>query len=159
MDDTRRFRGLLGMSAVWGVALSALATSALAIGLATGLVPSSIYGVRELVAVAIRGFTAGAVGGGLFGWLLSRRARNHLISELTTRRVALWGFLAAAGVPGILALAAGGPTLPLGILAASSLLAGVGGAGLAGATLRLARREPQAERLPDPDAGESRLLP
>jgi hypothetical protein len=159
MDDTRRFRGLVGMSAVWGVALSALATSALAIGLATGLVPSSIYGARELIAVAIRGFTAGALGGGVFGWLLSRRARGYAISALSTKRVALWGFLATAGVPGILALAAGGPTLPLGILAASSLLAGVGGAGLAGATLRLARREARAERLPDPDAGESRLLP
>ena len=156
MDDARRFRGILRMGAVWGVALSAIATSSLAIGLATGLVPSSIFGARELIAVAIRGLAAGAVGGGLFGWLLSHREHSQLMANLSTRRVALWGFLAAGAVPAIVALTVTGPALPIGILATASLVAGVGGSVLGAGILRLARRSP--ERLATSADDPNRLL-
>ncbi len=56
LEQPHRFRGMLRMSLTAGAVLSALATGALALGLATGLVPSSIFGARELIAVAIRGF-------------------------------------------------------------------------------------------------------
>ncbi len=140
MADTRRFRGMIGTAITWGVALSALATGTLALGLATGLVPSSIFGARELVAVAVRGLLLGGVAGGLFGWLLTRRERGHSLATLSPRRVAVWGFIAAGSVAPILALAAAGPVLPLGTLVAAA--AGYGGLGalLSTATLRIARR-------------------
>jgi hypothetical protein len=143
MGQDRRFRGIVGMSAIWGVALSALATTSLAVGLATGLVPSGIFGAREMIAVAIRGFAAGALGGGLFAWLVARRERSKALSSVSSHRMALWGFLAAGSVPAIVALAAGWPALPIGILAASSVIAGAGGSALSVAILRLARCAPE----------------
>lgn len=140
--DARRFRGLIGMSAIWGVALAGLATTSLAIGLATGLVPASIFGARELVAVAVRGLAAGAVGGGLFAWVLSRRERGELLSTLSPRRIALWGALAAGSVPPIFALILSGPALPIGVLAAGSVLFAAGGGAMGVALVRVARRTP-----------------
>jgi hypothetical protein len=78
-------------------------------------VPSSIFGARELVAVAVRGFAAGAVAGGIFGWLLSKREQGSALSALSVRRVAAWGFVAAAAVPTIMA-GAGGSLLAIGTL-------------------------------------------
>ncbi len=140
MENGRRFRGIFGIAVTWGIALSTLATGSLALGLATGLVPSSIFGARELVAVAVRGLLVGGVAGGLFAWLLARRERGHSLATLSTRRVALWGFVAAGSLPALLALAATGPTLPLGVLVAGTV--GFGGIGslLGTTTLRIARR-------------------
>ena len=153
MADTRRIRGMLGTALTWGVALSALATGSLALGLATGLAPTSIFGARELVAVAVRGLLLG----GVFGWLLTRRARGQSLAGLSPRRVAVWGFIAGASVAPILALAAPGPVLPLGLLVASA--AGYGGLGalLSTATLRIARRA-QA-KLGGVDEESNRLAP
>jgi uncharacterized membrane protein YidH (DUF202 family) len=72
MGVSRRFLGLVRTSLTGGVVMSVFATGALALGLATGLVPSAFFGARELIAVAIRGFGAGAVAGGLFAWLVTR---------------------------------------------------------------------------------------
>jgi len=157
MGQDHRFRGIVGMSAIWGVALSALATTSLALGLATGLVPPGIFGAREIIAVAVRGFVAGAVGGNLFAWLVARRERSKTLSNVSSHRMALWGFLAAGSVPAIVALAAGGPALPIGILAASTVIAGVGGSALSVGILRLARRAPQ--QIGSSDDDRSRLLP
>jgi len=159
LDQPRRFRGVLRMSLTAGAVLSALATGALALGLATGLVPSSIFGPRELVAVAIRGFGAGAVAGGLFSWLLARGGRGKTLSTLSTKRVALWGGLATGSVPLLAAgvAAAGGLVLPIGVLAASSILAGIGGSVVSAGMLRVARRAPQ--QLGEPNAIPERLLP
>src|ERR1043166_8309060 len=98
MGGTRRYRGLVRMSVTAGTAMSAMATGVLAVGVITGLVPSSIFGIRELMAVAIRGFVAGAVAGGLFGVFLARGVRGQAWSELSGRRVALWGGLATGSV-------------------------------------------------------------
>jgi hypothetical protein len=71
--------------------------------------------------------------------------------------MALWGFLAAGSVPAIVALAAGGPALPIGILAASTVIAGAGGSALSVAILRLARRAP--EQIGGLEGDGRRLLP
>ena len=151
------FRGLLRTSFTAGAVLSALATGTLALGLATGLVPSSIFGARELIAVAIRGFAAGAVAGGLFAWFVSRGERGKTLSALSTRRVALWGGLATASIPLLTLLAARGAGVPVGVLAASTALAGIGGSIVSAGMLRLARRAPA--RLGEPAANTERLLP
>lgn len=157
MENSRRFRGMLGVAATWGIAFSTLATGSLALGLATGLVPSSVFGAREFVAVAVRGLVVGGVAGGLFAWILAHRERDQTLATLSTRRVALWGFVGAGSVAGILALAAAGPVLPLGVLVAGT--AGFGGIGsvLSTATLRMARRA--EARLNGTDEGLSRLTP
>jgi len=134
-----------------------VATGALAVGLATGLVPDSIFGARELIAVAIRGFSAGAVAGGLFSWFVRRGERAPNLSTLSSSRVALWGGLAAGSVPLLAALTATGPVLPSGVLAAGSVLFGISGSVVSAGMLRVARRAP--ERLREPDANANRLLP
>jgi hypothetical protein len=153
-----RFRGMLRMSLTAGAALSALATGALALGLATGLVPSSIFGPRELLAVAIRGLGAGAVAGGLFSWLVARGGRGKTLSTLSTKRVALWGGLAMGSVPLFAAgvAAASGLVLPIGVLSASALLAGIGGSVVSAGMLRVARRAPPLQ-LGEADAEPERL--
>jgi hypothetical protein len=157
MENSRRFRGIFGIATTWGIALSTLATASLALGLATGLVPPSIFGARELVAVAVRGLLVGGVAGGLFAWLLAHRERGHSLATLSTRRVALWGFVAAGSLPAILALAAAGPVLPLGVLVAGTAGFGAIGSLLSTATLRMARRA--EARLDGTDEGLSRLTP
>lgn len=156
MDHSRRLRGMVGLALTWGVGLAALATGALALGLATGLVPSGIFGARELVAVAARGLLVGGVAGGLFGWLLSRRERGHSLATLSTRRVAVWGFVAGS-FPTILAMTAAAPVLPIGVLVAGAI--GFGGIGslLSATTLGIARRAPA--RLNGVDEELGRLRP
>jgi hypothetical protein len=158
MEDGRRYRGIIGLAAVWAVSLSALATSSLALGLATGLVPGSIFGARELVAVVIRGLLAGGVAGGLFGWLLSTREQRATLSTLSPGRVGRWGFVAGASVPALMVLAAGGPVLPLGVLGAAIVGAGIGGSVLARGTLSVARGK-ELKQIGDPDEDSNRLLP
>jgi hypothetical protein len=157
LEQPHRFRGMLRMSLTAGAVFSALATGALALGLATGLVPASIFGARELVAVAIRGFGAGAVAGGLFSWLVARGERGTTLSTLSTKRVALWGALATGSVFLSVGLMAGRSVVPIGVLAASTVLAGIGGSIVSAGMLRVARRAPQ--QLGEPDASPERLLP
>ena len=142
MQSSQRFRGIFGLSAIWGVALSAVATSTLVLGLATGIVPDSIYGVRELVAVAARGLVVGAVAGGLFGWILTMRERHATLATLSSKRMALWGSIAAGSVPVLITVAAASPILPLGIMAASVAAFASGGGVFAASLLRIARRRP-----------------
>lgn len=140
MDSVRRFRGIFGLAATWGAALGAVATSTLVIGLATGVVPSDIFGAREIIAVAVRGLAVGSVAGGLFGWLLTVRERHETFDTLSTKRTAIWGAIAAASVPLLVLVATTGPALPLGVLAASVGGFGIGGGLFASTLLRLARR-------------------
>jgi hypothetical protein len=157
LEQPHRFRGVLRMSLTAGAVLSALATGALALGLVTGLVPSSIFGPRELAAVAIRGFGAGAVAGGLFSWLVARGARGKTLSTLSTGRVSLWGGLATASVFLSVGLVAGSAVVPIGVWAASTILAGIGGGVVSAGMLRVARRAPL--QLGEADASPDRLLP
>jgi hypothetical protein len=149
MDETHRFRGLVRTSLTAGTVLSVLATGALAIGLATGFVPSEFFGARQLIGVAIRGFGIGALAGGLFASFLARGARRQTLSALSGRRVALWGGLATGSVVLLGALAA--PSIvPIGVLATATVIAGLGGSAVSASMLRLARRAPRLERsVPD----------
>jgi hypothetical protein len=156
MDETRRYRGLVRTSLTAGIVMSAIATGALVIGSVTGLVPSSIFGVRELMAVAIRGFGAGAVAGGLFAWFISRGARGEVLSAISSRRVALWGGLATGSVFLLAGLAAPG-IVPITVLGTAIALAGVGGGAVSAGMLRLARRAPQ--QLEELDESPGCLLP
>lgn len=156
MDEAHRYRGLVRTSLTAGTVMSAIATGALAIGLATGMVPSSIVGVRELIAVAIRGFGAGALAGGLFSWFVARGARGKVLSGLSSWRIALWGGVATGSVFLLGGLAA--PRIvPVGVLATAVAVAGVGGSLVSAAMLRLARRAPQP--LKELDGSADRLLP
>lgn len=150
MDATRRYRGIVRTSLTAGIVLSVVATGALVVGVTSGLVPSSIYGIREVLAVAIRGFAAGAVAGGLFSWFVRRGERGQSLSSLSALRVGLWGGLAAGSLPILGALTATGPILSIGVLAASSAIFAIGGGAVSAGMLRIARRSP--EQLPDANA-------
>jgi hypothetical protein len=45
-----RARGILGMALTWAVGLAGLSTALLVGGVVLGIVPSSVYGIRELAA-------------------------------------------------------------------------------------------------------------
>ena len=159
LNAPSRIRGLLRTSFTAGAVLSVLATGTLLLGIATGLVPSSIFGPKLVLAVAIRDFVAGSVAGGLFSWFVARGERGKSLATLSTRRVALWGGLATASVPVFAALAAAaasGVSVPIGLLAASTAIAGIGGSVVSAGMLRLARRAPV--QLADPAADPERLL-
>jgi hypothetical protein len=96
------------------------------------------------------------VAGGLFSWFVARGERGKTLSTLSTRRVALWGGLATGTVFMLPALAAS-RFLPIGVLAAGSLLAAVGGGVMSAGMLRIARRAPA--QLGEPDTEADRLLP
>jgi len=160
MQRSRRLRGMIGLAVTWGLALSALTSSLLGLGLAGGLVPSSVFGPREIAAVAFRALVVGVVSGGLFGWLMASRERGRSLATLSRRRVALWGFASAGAVIpvlGLTVLAFGGPALPLSVLAAATVLAGLGGSLFGAGLLWSARRAP-AQLLDRTQAADT-LLP
>ena len=156
MDNWRRYRGLFRTSLTTGVAFSGIALATAAFVVATGLVPSSLLGARDLISVALRGFGAGAAAGGLFGLLVARGERGKNLSNLSTGRIAVYGGLATGTVPLLVAVVAAG-SLPISVLATGVLVYAAGGAGASAAMLRVARRE--RPELPAPDASHDRLLP
>jgi hypothetical protein len=147
MAIIRRLRGALGVGVVWGVAFSTLATTLLLGGLAGGVIPSIVFGPRDVVSVAIRAFVVGGLAGMVFAAALASAERQRTLANLSIKRVALWGFLGAAGVPSILAVAMGAMgLLPLGVLASSVAAFGAIGGALSIATVRIARRAPALPR-------------
>jgi hypothetical protein len=150
-----RARGILGMALTWAVGLTGLATSLLVGGVLLDIVPASVYGIRELVAVAVRAFVVGGAAGALYAMVLARHERATTFGALRRGRVAAWGFVAAAGVASALTLAASG-VLPAMILIPAVLIAGTLGAGAAVGVLVLARRA-DARLRPGEDGGRSSL--
>ncbi|MFI5230978.1 MAG: hypothetical protein ACHQSE_00575 [Gemmatimonadales bacterium] len=134
-----RARGILGMAITWGVGLAGFATTLLVGGVMLGVVPGSIFGIRELVAVAARAFIVGGGAGALFALVVARRARADNFDTLRLRSFGAWGFTAAAGAAAMLAIGMPG-SLPATILIPSILLAGTLGAGAAAGMLVIARR-------------------
>ncbi len=134
-----RARGILGMAIAWGVGLAGLATSLLVSGVLLDVVPSSVYGIRELVAVAVRGLAVGGAAGALFAVVLARQERKTTFASLRSGRVAAWGFVGSAGIASVLALTAPA-ALPALVLVPAILLAGALGAGASVSVLTLARR-------------------
>lgn len=156
MVSSVRARGIFGMALTWAVGLAGLATSLLVGGVLLDIVPASVYGIRELVAVAVRAFVVGGAAGALFAMVLARQERATTFGALRRGRVAAWGFVAGAGVASALTLAAPG-VLPATVLLASVLSAGTLGAGAAVGVLALARRADA--RLRRAEGGERSSLP
>ena len=152
-----RARGILGMALTWAVGLAGLATSLLVGGVLLNIVPASVYGIRELVAVAVRALVVGGAAGALFAMVLARQERATVFGALRRGRVAAWGFVAAAGVASALTLSAPG-MLPAMILVPAVLIAGTLGAGAAVGILAVARRA-GARLRPSDDAGRGFLPP
>jgi hypothetical protein len=92
-----------------------------------------------MTSVAARNFVLGGAVGAAFAMLLATAERRRTIDSLSMPRVGIWGFLASAVPTGIVGIAAGA-AIPLAVLAAGTIAAGITGAGLGIWLLRLARR-------------------
>ena len=154
MVSPLRARGILGMAFMWATGLSIFATTLLIGGVLLGLVPSSLYGIRELVALAVRALAFGAGVGALFAVLLSWRERGKELSSLTGRRVGALGLVAGAALGAVVVLAAP-VVLPAAVVAAAITGWGLLGAGLSMGMLKVARRtavlsggDPEPHHLP-----------
>jgi hypothetical protein len=148
----RRLRGLLGIATTWGVALAALATTVLAGGIAIGVVPTSVFGLRQVIAVAIQNFIVGAFAGSVFSLLFAGAERKRSLATVSMPRVALWGFLGVA-IPVALTTATASVLyrVPLSVAATGILVAGVMGSAMSTATIKLARRAPALPDVPPSD--------
>ena len=145
MAITRQLRAVSGIAVTWGVAFSAIGTTALLTGLAFHLLPPELVGLRPLVAVATRAFVAGAVAGTVFATVFARAERNRTLATLSARRVALWGFIGAS-LPAAITLGLSAvKILPVGVMGAACLGYGVIGGTLGVAMVKLARRAPALE--------------
>lgn len=103
------------------------------------MVPATIFGIRELVALAVRTFVAGGVMGALFALAVARWDSGRQIGELRYGRFASWGFLGGAAIVGALGLMAPG-LLPAGVLLAGAAGLGAIAAGFSVTTLAFVRR-------------------
>ena len=140
----RRLRGILGIATTWGVAFSVVATTLVVSGVVTRLFPVSIFGPRQIAAVAVENFLMGGLAGTLFSLFFAGGERRQTIETLSMPRVALWGFL-GVGVPAA-ALVLGATFLygriPLLVVPLSIAVAGAMGSAMSVATIKLARRAP-----------------
>lgn len=137
-------RGVLRTATSWAVGLSALASTLLIGGVLLGVVPSEVFGLRELVALAARAFVAGGVMGALFALSVARRNHGREFAEMGYWRFGGSGFVGGAAL-GIGVILGAPGVLPLSVAVAGALGFGLIGTGFSVATLALARR---AGRLP-----------
>lgn len=149
----RKLKAALGIGSIWGIATGAVGT---ALGLS--LLPTGSF----LTSALVFGFgfgVAGLVLGAGFGGLLSVMEGRRTLDDLTAHRAALWGFLVGAAVAlvGTIAVASLtdvvriaesslGIPIPIGLqltaIAAGAASYGAVTAGLAAATVSLAKRSP-----------------
>lgn len=149
MNLMRRLRGAVGMAGVWAAAF--------AIAGVAGLFPLSLLGVLppferirfgRLLAETVLGWGLGGAAMGLaFSVVILAAERRRTLADLSSRRLASWGFVAGAVVPmGIATLAeltgrsSIATNLRSGVIFAG--ICGALGAALAVASLRAARRSP-----------------
>ena len=158
MFSLLRARGVLRTAATWAIGLSVLASTLLIAGVEVGIVPSSIFGIRELVAVAARAFIAGGISGGLFALLMARREQGRELADLSYWRMGTSGFLGTSALGALIGLAAPG-VLPVSVLVAGTLGLGMLGGGFAIGTLALARRAEPALEAGLEDGTSDRLPP
>ena len=142
MTIMRQIRAVSRIAVTWGRAFSAIGATAFLTGLALHALPPQLVGVGPLVNVVVRAFVGGAVAGTVFATVFARAERNRTLAMLSTRRVALWGFI-GAGLPAAIALGLGAPRiLPIGVMGAAFLAYGVIGGSLATLMVKIARRAP-----------------
>ena len=140
----RKLKAALGIGSIWGIAAGAVGT---VVGGLTGLPTGSF-----LSSALVFGVGAGVVGfmlGVGFGGLLSVMEGRRTLDDLTANRAALWGLVVGTAVllaVGGVGIAAGGAGLPIGLqlttIAAGAVSFGAVTAGLAAATVSLAKRSP-----------------
>jgi len=148
----RKLKAALGIGSIWGIAFGAVGTALGALISTTGFL-SSALGLGVVAGVA------GLILGAGFGGLLSVMEGRRTLGDLTAHRAALWGFLVGAAVAlvGTIAVASLtdvvsiaesilGLPIPIGLqltaIAASAASYGAVTAGLAAATVSLAKRSP-----------------
>ncbi len=149
---TRKLKAALGIGTIWGIALGAVGT---ALG---GLISTTSF-LSSALGLGVVAGVAGLVLGVGFGGLLSVMEGRRTLDDLTAHRAALWGFVVGAAVAlvGTIAVASlsdavrmaeGILGLPIPIaLQLTALVAGAASygavtAGLAAATVSLAKRNP-----------------
>ena len=154
-----RARGILRTAATWGVGLAVIASTLLVVGVEVGVVPSSVFGIRELVQIAVRNAVFGARAGALFAVIVARRERARAFADLTYVRMATAGAAGTVLVTGgLFALAPA--VLPVGVVIAGGLGLGLVGAALGASSLAIARRKlPARDRLSAPDDSVHTLPP
>jgi hypothetical protein len=156
MQVLRRLRGAFGTAVTWGVAfaiIGALVTVARLFGAAA--MPSSIPMLLRMLLWFAFGW--GIIGGAIglvFAGTIAVGERRQTVSSLSTGWFTLAGFSAGALVPILVTAALLIPRHDIaGRLAGTglrlSLICGVVGAGIAAATLRLARRSSGMESTVD----------
>ena len=158
MFDALRARGVVRTAVTWAFGLSAIGTLSLVLGVELGFVPSSVFGIRELVAVAVRDFVAGGIAGALFAYLVAWREKGRTLRTLRYRNLAGAGFAAGAALGVGVGLAAPG-LVPGIVLVAGSIGLGAIGAGFATGTLAMARRALPPEDESRLEAGQPNALP
>ena len=139
----RRVRAIFGIATTWGTAFAALATTMAVGAIALDYFPSHIATPGIVLAIGIRGFITGAISGTIFATVFARAERRQTLATLSTRRVALWGFIGGAAVPAAFAVGfsiAG--FLPVSVAAVSCLAYGAIGSALSAAMVTIARRAP-----------------
>jgi len=154
----QKVRGILGLGTVWGLAGSAVgAVVGIAVRFFGGLPPGD-YLIDWILGAGSLGFILGVGFAGVFTMMEGRRT----LEELSPGRAALWGALAGASLPVLWLLLFSGPlrsVLTVGemipVLIGAAGAYGVLSAGLASATVWLARRAPSQPLLgPNPDEPE-----
>ena len=148
----KKLKAALGIGSIWGVAFGAVGT-ALGSLIATTSFLSSTLGLGVVAGVT------GLILGAGFGGLLSVMEGRRTLDDLTPHRAALWGFTVGAGVA-LVGMIAGaslmdvigiaesllGLPIPIGLqlaaVAAGAVSYGAITAGLAAATVSLAKRSP-----------------
>ncbi len=158
----RKLKAALRIGAIWGIATGAVGTT---LGV---LSPGSFWSSALFFGVAM-GVTGLVLGVG-FGGLLSVMEGRRTLDELTPNRAALWGLVAGAAVAlvGAIVVAslkgvgvvAGGLGIPIAVqliaIGAGAVSYGAVTAGLAAATVSLAKRSPS--ELPAGSSGSERDL-
>ena len=149
-----KLKAVLGIGSIWGIAAGTVGT---ALGALSGL-PTGSFLSSALVLGVGSGVAAFVLGVG-FGGLLSVMEGRRTLDELTAHRAALWGFVVGAAVAlvGTIAVASLmdvvriaesilGLPIPIGLqltaIAAGAVSYGAITAGLAAATVSLAKRSP-----------------
>ena len=149
MNVMRRVRGALGTAGIWAAAF--------AVAGVVGLLPLRLFGVlppfehirvgRMLAVTMLNWGLGGAAMGLAFAVAISVAEGKRSLAALSSRRFAIWGFVAGAIVPmgiGAIAQLTGrtgpGTTLTSGVVFGG--ICGVLGSALAVASLRAARQAP-----------------
>ncbi len=137
----RKLKAALGIGSIWGIAAGAV-----------GTVLGGLSGLPTLSSILVFGVGAGVAGfilGAGFGGLLSVMEGRRTLDELTANRAALWGLVVGTAVllaVGVVGIATGGAGLPIGLqltaIAAGAVSFGAVTAGLAAATVSLAKGSP-----------------